>query len=306
MTSIAESVGQLEGVKLYQPSPSLRRRNRIKTIQSSLSIEGNSLTREQVTALLDNKRVIGPQKDVVAVRNAIEVYARLASFDPVSLVSFLDAHRMVMAGLVGTAGSLRKTPIGVVREGDIFHEAPEWEHVASLMQALFDYLKASDDHVLLKSSRFHYQLEYIHPFEDGNGRMGRLWQTRLLMEYHPIFEFLPVEEQIRARQGDYYRELAIGDDSGDCTGFVGFMLELILESLRGLLIDTRSVTLRAPNRLEMALAHFENATFSRKDYQAFFKTISTATASRDLQYGVKRGLLVKSGDKRTAVYRYKN
>jgi Fic family protein len=156
--------------------------------------------------------------------------------------------------------------------------------------------------VLVQSCRFHYQLEFIHPFMDGNGRMGRLWQTLLLMRYHPVFEFLPVEASIKNHQQDYYRELAAGDDTGDCTGFVVLMLTLISESLAELIDQSGPVSLDAPSRLELAKSTFGRQSFTRKDYLSLFKTISTATASRDLQLGVQTGLLKKSGDKRTTTY----
>ena len=304
LTAIAEMIGQLEGVKLEKPNPTLRRKHRIQTIQSSLAIEGNSLTRDQVTALFDNKRVIGPRKEILEVQNAILAYRQLGAFNPLSIVSLRKAHGILMEGLVPAAGALRREPIGVLRPGDLFHEAPQWKHVEPMMKTLFAYLKTTDDHWLLKSCRFHFQLEHIHPFVDGNGRMGRLWQTRLLMEYHPIFEYLPVEDLIKERQNDYYRALATGDDTGDCTGFVVLMLTLIRESLEDLLTATRSVTLTAADRLELAGQSFGDNSFSRKNYQAIFKTISTATASRDLRLGVKMKILERSGDKRTSRYRF--
>ncbi len=302
MTGIAEQIGQLEGVKLRRPSPMLQRKNRIHTIQSSLAIEGNSLTREQVTSLIDEKRVIGPKQDILEVQNAIRTYRSIERLAPLSISSFLKAHKMLMEDLIPSSGTFRTGPIGVMRPGDIFHESPSWKNVASMMQSLFTYLKSSDDHWLIKSCRFHYQVEYIHPFIDGNGRMGRLWQTRLLMVYHPIFEYLPVEDFIKARQDDYYRELATGDDSGDCTGFVILMLRLIIDALHELMTATRSVMLTSIDRLNLAIDSFGADFFTRKAYQALFKTISTATASRDLQHGVKLELLKKTGDKRTAVY----
>jgi Fic family protein len=303
LTAIAEMIGQLEGVKLQKPNPTLRRKHRIQIIQSSLSIEGNSLSRDQVTALFDNKRVIGPRKEILEVQNAILAYRQLGAFNPISIASLQKAHGILMEDLIPSAGEFRRKPIGVIRPGDIFHEAPKWKHVEPMIQTLFAYLKTTDDHWLLKSCRFHFQLEHIHPFVDGNGRMGRLWQTRILMDYHPIFEFLPVEELIKERQADYYRELATGDDTGDCTGFVVLMLTLIRESLEDLFNATRSVTLTASDRLELATQSFGGNSFSRKDYQALFKTISTATASRDLQLGVKIKFLERSGDKRTSKYR---
>ena len=304
LTDIAKIIGILEGIKLQTPSPRLRRDNRIRTLQASLSIEGNSLSREQVTALLDQKRVIGPKQDILEVDNAISVYRKLSELEPCSLSSFLGAHAILMEGLISSAGAFRKGPIGVIRPGDIFHEAPPWQQVAAMMEALFKYLKTTQDHRLILSCRFHFQLEHIHPFIDGNGRMGRLWQTVLLMQYHPIFEYLPVEEFIKARQDDYCRELASGDDTGDCTGFVGLMLTLIRDSLDALLSETQSVTLTTLDRLDIARKSIAASDFSRKDYVALFKTISTSTASRDLQKGVRSGLIEKKGDKRTTLYRF--
>lgn len=305
LTDIAKRIGQLEGINLQRPAPKLRRENRIQTIQASLSIEGNSLTRDQVTALIDRKRVIGPRQDIVEVQNAIAVYNRLAAFDPRQVDSLLTAHQIMMKGLIPSAGAFRKGPIGVLRPGNRFHEAPSWQAVAPMVQALFDYLGTTDDHLLVQSCRFHYQLEFIHPFMDGNGRMGRLWQTLLLMGYHPVFEFLPVEEYIKEHQQDYYRELAAGDDTGDCTGFVALMLALISASLDALIDQTGPISLDASARLELAKSTFGRQSFTRKDYLSIFKTISTATASRDLQFGVQTKRLKKTGDKRTTRYGFR-
>jgi Fic family protein len=305
VAAIAENIGQLEGVNLIQPGPQLRRENRIQTIQASLAIEGNSLTRDQVTALLDQKRVTGPPQEILEVQNAITAYNRLPEFIPLSMDSFLEAHGIMMKGLVADPGSLRQGPIGVIRESNIFYEAPHWKKVELMLPALFDYLNESEDHPLIKSSCFHFQLEHIHPFIDGNGRMGRLWQTRLLMTYHPVFEFLPVEHLIREHQQEYYRSLARGDDTGDCTVFVAFILAQIEKTLKQLIEDTRGVTLTAEKRLGIARTALGEKTFSRKSYQNLLKTISTATASRDLHQGVKMGLLNRFGDKRTAEYQFK-
>ena len=302
IAAVAEAVGKLSAFAMQKPSPMLRRKNRIRTIQASLAIEGNSLTLEQVTALLDKKQVTGPPQDILEVQNAIETYQQIGEFSPFSLTSFLDAHRGMMRGLVAIPGQLRKGSMGVVRQGNIFHEAPDWQRVGSMMRELFAYLKKSDDHLMVKSCRFHYQLEYIHPFMDGNGRMGRLWQTRILMQYHPVFEFLPVEHLLKRNQTQYYRHLAMADDVGDCTEFIAFNLEQINASLSRLLTETRSVTLTVSDRLDFARSIFKNAAFSRKDYQIHLKSISNATASRDLQHGVASGLLRKTGDKRTTSY----
>ncbi|MEJ2283884.1 MAG: Fic family protein [Desulfobacterales bacterium] len=305
LAAIAECIGQLEGVNLIQPSPLLRRKNRIQTIQASLAIEGNSLTPNQVTALLEKKRVVGPPLDILEVQNAITAYRRLSEFEPFTLDSLLEAHAIMMTGLADDPGSLRQGPIGVIRENDVFHQAPDWEKVPSMIQALFHYLNKSDNHLLIKSSRFHFELEHIHPFLDGNGRIGRLWQTRILMLYHPVFEFLPVEHLIHERQQEYFRTLARGDDTGDCTAFIVFIMAQIEKALKQLIEKTRGVTLTAENRLEIARTSFGEKTFSRRDYQNLLKTISAATASRDLKQGVKMKFLKRSGDKRTSVYRFK-
>jgi Fic family protein len=305
LTAIAECIGQLEGLNLIQPGPQLRRKNRIQTIQASLAIEGNSLTPTQVTALLEKKRVIGPQQDILEVQNAITAYRCLSEFEPFSLDSLLDAHAIMMRGLADNPGSLRQGPIGVIRENDVFHQAPHWEKVAPMMQALFHYLNDCDDHLLIKSSRFHFQLEHIHPFLDGNGRIGRLWQTRILMRYHPVFEFLPVEHLIHERHQEYYRTLARGEDTGDCTVFVAFIVAQIETALRQMIEETRGVTFTTVKRLEIARTAFGEKTFSRRDYQNLLKTISAATASRDLKQGVQMNYLKRSGDRRTSVYRFK-
>lgn len=304
LTDIAKKIGQLEGINLQRPAPELRRENRIQTIQASLAIEGNSLTRDHVTALIDRKRVIGPSQDILEVQNAIAVYRQLTAFAPGSIDSLLKAHQIMMKGLIPSAGAFREGPIGVRRPGNRFHEAPPWREVPPRVRDLFDYLGATDDHLLVQSCRFHYQLEFIHPFMDGNGRMGRLWQALLLMRYHPVFEFLPVEAAIKRHQQDYCRELAVGDDTGDCTGFVTLMLALIGESLGELIQRTGPISLDAPARLDLAKSTLGRRSFTRKDYLSIFKTISTATASRDLQFGVQTGLLEKSGDKRTTRYAF--
>ncbi len=304
LTSIAEHVGKLEGMNLLKPSPKLRRKNRIRTVQSSLSIEGNTLSLDQVTALLDEKRVIGPRGDILEVKNAFKAYDNLSGHDPFSLDALLEAHRTLMQGLIPEPGALRRKAIGVIRDKDIFHRAPHWKKVVPLMNGLLAYLNESHDHLLIKSCRFHYQLEYIHPFQDGNGRMGRLWQTRILMDYHPVFEYLPVEHLIIERQDEYYKALAESDSAGDCTAFIDFMLVQIDEALKILMAETRAVTITTVDRLKQFRKRFSEETFSRKDYQNVFKSISTATASRDLRYGFENGFLERIGDKRTAVYRF--
>jgi len=206
--SISEKIGEVNANLLNKPSPKLRKQNRIKTIHSTLKIEGNTLTQEQITALLENKRVIGPKKDVLEVLNAIKIYENLEEYNPSNEKSFLKAHQKVMEGLIENSGKYRNQSVGIVKGSKIEHLAPPFKNVPYLMKDLFEYLKKSDEIELIKSCVFHYEMEFIHPFLDGNGRMGRLWQTLILMKKYPIFEFLPFETLISKDQKKYYKALA--------------------------------------------------------------------------------------------------
>src|SRR5690606_14445686 len=191
VTSISERIGEINAAHLYKPTTELRKKNRIKTIQSSLEIEGNTLSEEQITALLENKRVIAPKKDIVEVQNAIKVYEQLNQFNPYQLKDLEKAHAVLMNGLIDNAGKLRTINVGIVKGSKVEHIAPSGSMVKSLMNDLFTYLKKDKDLILIKSCVFHYEFEFIHPFIDGNGRMGRLWQTLLLMQQYPVIEYLP-------------------------------------------------------------------------------------------------------------------
>ncbi len=215
ISSISEKIGEVKSAKLVKPPTELRKRNRIKTIQSSLEIEGNSLTVEQITDLIDNKRILAPKKDIVEVKNAIKVYSMLDKFNAYDLNSLCKAHGILMSGLIDNAGKLRRTSVGIVKGSDIAHLAPPGDIVISLMSDLFKYLKDDEDLLLIKSCVFHYEFEFIHPFVDGNGRMGRLWQTMILRDYSQVFEYLPIETIIKERQQDYYNILSKSDSQGN-------------------------------------------------------------------------------------------
>jgi Fic family protein len=301
ISQIAEKIGAAKAIRVERPSPALRKQNRVKTIRASLSIEGNTLTEEQITALLNKKRVIGPKKDILEVLNAIEAYERLGAFDPCSIESFLDAHQIMMNGLLPDAGKWRKQGVGIVKGGTLEHLAPPAENVPYLVKDLFQYLADTDDLPFVSSCVAHYEIEFIHPFLDGNGRIGRLWQTLILQRHHPIFEFSPFETIIKNRQQAYYDVLGQCDKAGQSTLFIEFMLEAIEEALDELL-KTQRLPKTAQDRMVYFLASFSGNVFSRKDYLGFFREISAATASRDLQEGVNQGLLTRAGDKRVAQY----
>ena len=297
---ISETLGKIQALKLDRPAPRLRKENRIKTIQSSLGIEGNTLSVDQVTALLENKRVVAPKKDLLEVQNAIRVYAQLAFFDPHSISSFLNAHAMLMHQLTPDAGSLRSNEVGIMAGNSLAHMAPPATRVPQLMEDLFAYVKDSPELPLIKSCVFHYELEFIHPFSDGNGRMGRLWQTLLLMQEHPVFAFVPLETGIQQRQGDYYLALSQSDKAGNSTPFLAYMLEVILESLLELL-----AVQAPPPDTEARMRYFLEsitAPFARKDYLRVFPNLSSATASRDLKWAVDQHWIEKKGDKAKTIY----
>lgn len=300
VSSISEKLGEVNANYLSKPSPQLRKQNRIRTIHSSLRIEGNTLTEEQVTALLDNKRVLGPKKDIQEVLNAIKVYDQLSIFDPYSRESFLSAHELLMGGLIEQPGRFRNQSVGIVHGKEIAHVAPPAVNVPFLMKDLFGYLKDDEDLILIKSCVFHYEMEFIHPFLDGNGRMGRLWQTVILSKANLVFEYLPLETLIIQTQAEYYKALAISDKAGESTAFIEYMLKLIEDSLIELL-DYNNKILTDTERIEYFIS-LKKGEFSRKDYMNVFKDISSATASRDIKKGVDMMRFEKSGDKRLTKY----
>lgn len=301
VASISEKIGEVNARFLIKQNPTLRKQNQIKTIQSSLSIEGNTLTEEQITALLENKRVIGPEKDIKEVINALEVYKTLRTFKHAAETDFLKAHNILMTGLIEKPGSYRKKGVGIVKGDKVEHLAPPSENVAFLMRDLFHYLNDPSELTLIKSCVFHYEMEFIHPFTDGNGRMGRLWQTAILMSEYPLFEFLPFETLIAKNQTAYYEALSQSDKAGKSTPFIEFMLTIINQSL-GELLTLSTKRLNENERMQLFLETVQNE-FTRKDYMKFFTDLSTATASRDLKQAFKQGFLQKTGVQNTTIYR---
>jgi len=304
IAAISEKIGEVNAAYLYKPPTKLRKKNRTKSIQSSLQIEGNSLSLDHVTALLDNKRIIGSKIDILEVKNAIKAYENLENYRPTSLTSFCKAHSILMKGLIDNAGKIRTKSAGIIKGTTITHVTPPGNIVKSLVRDLFDYLKKDKDLLLIKSCVFHYEIEFIHPFIDGNGRLGRLWQTVILRQYSPVFEFLPVESLIKDRQSEYYKILGESDNKGDSTGFIEFMLKIINESLEELLTN-QNVNLTSLDRITIFKEIIPKSSFNRQDYMRHFKDISSATASRDLKLAVEEGILEKTGDKRTTQYKFK-
>ena len=299
---ITEALGLCKGLLLFKPEARLRKQNRIKTIHSSLAIEGNTLDIEHVSALIENSGIVGPKRDILEVQNAIRAYEKLSEFDPYSINDFLKAHNVLMDGLVESSGQFRKRQVGILKGSEVKHVAPGSSMVPGLMNDLFDYIRKDPDLDIIKSCVFHYEMEFIHPFEDGNGRMGRFWQTRLLMKVNPIFEYVPIEETIKNNQGLYYKTLADADNTGKSTVFIEFMLEAINHTLRKTIDESNPGNIDYQKRTGFALGLL-NSWFDRKEYMRINKGISTATASRDLKRLLEEGRIEASGEGRMTRYR---
>ncbi|MBD3905219.1 Fic family protein [Chryseobacterium sp. Ch-15] len=301
ISSISQKIGEVNASYLIKNNPQLRKQNQIKTIHSSLSIEGNTLSEDQITAILENKRVLGPEKDINEVLNALKIYQELSKLKYNQEKDYLKAHKTLMIGLVENPGKYRTKGVGIVKGSKVEHIAPPSENVPYLMKELFSYLKDNSELSLIKSCVFHYEMEFIHPFMDGNGRMGRLWQTLILMNEFPVFEFLPFETLISKNQSQYYQALSRSDKEGHSTKFIEYMLGIIDKSLSELL--TNSIQkLTQDDRISIFLEKTKEE-FSRKDYMKKFSEISSATASRDLKLAFEKGLIEKFGDKNLSIYR---
>ena len=231
VAQIGEAIGRAEASGVSQDLR-LRRINRIRTIQGSLAIEGNVLSEEQVATILDGKPVIAPPRDVQEARNAIEAYEQFDGWNPASETDLLRAHGVFMAGLLDAPGHYRRGGVAVMGQDRIHHVGPPAERVPQLMAGLLAWLGSTGEHPLVASSVFHYEFEFIHPFEDGNGRLGRLWQTLILTRWKPLFAHVPVESLVRDRQGDYYQAIRRSSEAGASTAFITFMLDVIFAAIQ--------------------------------------------------------------------------
>lgn len=230
VAQVSEQVGMLSASSL-NASPQLRKQNRIKTITATLAIEGNTLTEDQVTAIVEGQRVLGSARELAEVKGAIKAYECLATFQPASIEDLLTAHGMMMSDILVNAGEFRQKGVGIHKGNIVHHVAPPAHQVSGLMADLLNWTGSSNDHPLITSSVFHYEFEFIHPFTDGNGRMGRLWQTLILSTWHPLFLSLPLESLIKDNQDLYYQALEHADEQGESTPFIHFMLSVILQTL---------------------------------------------------------------------------
>lgn len=305
---ISELVGKISSTQNLSTSPILRRQNRIRTIYSSLAIEQNILSLEQVTAVLSGKRVLAPPKDIAEVKNAYEIYDHLAELNPYSIDDLLLAHRTMMQGLVHEAGEFRSRPVGVVdNQGNVLHFGTLPQYVPYLMEELVQWTESSPFPLLIKSCVFHYEFEVIHPFADGNGRIGRLWHTLLLSKWNPLFAWLPIESIIHDHQVEYYAAINQSNAQGEGTAFIEFMLGIIKEALQEAIDEQPAEKPSMQSKEELRwekIADFlrTNSTIQNSDVQNFLD-VSSATASRILNALTKEGKLIKVRNGRYWAYK---
>ena len=298
VAEIAELIGRLHAAHLLSTNPTLRRANRIRTIHGSLAIEQNTLSLEQVTAVLNGKQVLASPKDIAEVKNAYEIYEWLEELNPYSVDDLLTAHGIMTRGLMEESGVFRTRPVGVVdSEGHVLHFGTLPQYVPDLVMELLDWVKTSEVHMLIRSCVFHYEFELIHPFADGNGRVGRLWHTLLLSKWNPAFAWLPVESIIHDRQQEYYDAINASNDAGESTVFI----EFILSAIKAALMDAINMS------NEMSDGKVDKITLRWNKIQEYLKIhdyimnadvrelcgVSVATANRILAGFVADGKLVK-------------
>ena len=298
VAEIAELIGRLNAAHLLSTNPTLRRANRIRTIHGSLAIEQNTLSLEQVTAVLNGKQVLASPKDIAEVKNAYEIYEWLEELNPYSVDDLLTAHGIMTRGLMEESGVFRTRPVGGVdSEGHVLHFGTLPQYVPDLVMELLDWVKTSEVHMLIRSCVFHYEFELIHPFADGNGRVGRLWHTLLLSKWNPAFAWLPVESIIHDRQQEYYDAINASNDAGESTVFI----EFILSAIKAALMDAINMS------NEMSDGKVDKITLRWNKIQEYLKIhdyimnadvrelcgVSVATANRILAGFVADGKLVK-------------
>lgn len=306
--AIGELVGKISSTQQLSSSPILRRENRIKTIYSSLAIEQNTLSLEQVTAVLSGKRVLAPPKDIAEVKNAYEIYDHLTELNPYSIDDLLFAHRIMMQGLVREAGEFRSRPVGVVdSKGNVLHFGTLPQYVPSLMEELIQWTESSPLPILIKSCVFHYEFEVIHPFADGNGRIGRLWHTLLLSQWNPLFAWLPIESIIHDHQPEYYAAINQSNAAGEGTAFIEFMLGVIKESLEEAVGEQPVAIPVLQSKEETRWRKIESflqkkPQIQNADVQKLLD-VSPATASRLLVALTKEGKLVQIRNGRYWAYK---
>ncbi len=289
VSDISEILTEIKHTKKSIITPKLRKKNMVRSITGSLQIEGNSFSEEQVTAVIDGKRVLGTLQEVSEVEGAIKAYKHLDDYDYKKSDDLLYAHKLMMSGLITNAGDFRSGNIGVYGKEGVSHVAPPPYRVPELMGNLFDWLAHTDEHKLIVSCIFHYEFEFIHPFSDGNGRIGRLWQTTILKSYKELFEFLPIESLVQKNQQRYYAALEEAGSVGESTPFVEFMLEIIFKALKEFAKSDQKSSLKSDQKILALLK--KNSTITIKELSE--KTALSESGVKRVLKKLKDGGVVK-------------
>lgn len=302
VADISRIIGSVSALSNFDKNPKLRRANRIRTIHDSLAIEQNTLTLEQVASVLNGKMVIAPPKDIQEVKNAYEIYELLDTLDPYSVDDLLKAHGVMTNGLVEESGAFRTKPVGVVdsKSGEVIHVGTLPAYVPQAVEDLLQWLKSDDTNDIIKSCIFHFEFESIHPFLDGNGRTGRLWQTLILSKVDPIFAYLPVESMIYKKQDEYYQAINDSDYAGESTEFIIFMLETIKEALveataqSDIQSDKQNVTLEEQKIIDLII---DNPNITQNEL-AKALNVTERTIKRRMKTMQEKNLIKRENGKR--------
>ena len=303
ISNISEKIGEINSLQNSRYHIQLRKENRIKTIHSSLAIENNSLSIEQITAIIDGKRVLGNPNEIKEVKNSIQAYDLLLSLNPCSEKDLLKAHKLMMQDLINISGKYRTDGVGIFDGEKVVHLAPPADRVPKLMADLFKWLKTSDVHPLIKSCVFHYEFEFIHPFQDGNGRMGRLWQTVILKDWKEVFAWLPVETLIKENQKEYYKVLGVSDSAANSTKFIEFMLSLILATIEEIIatekndtvIDIVNNTVNLSENQQKIIAAIKEKPFVTQDELAKIVGITRRNIVENMKKLQQKGVIRRVG-----------
>ncbi len=292
VAEISETLGRLSATHASSMSVRLRRINRIRTIQGSLAIEGNTLGDEQITAILEGKKVLAPVREIQEAKNAIAAYDHMNSWQPYVISDLLSAHEILMSGLLDAPGRFRTGGVGIMKGKDVIHLAPPAENVPGLMKDLLGWLRHSKDHPLIASSVFHYEFEFIHPFADGNGRMGRLWQSLILSCWNPLLSYIPVENLVHRNQAEYYIALNQSTASADSGLFIAFILRMVRDAVQESAVMSEKKTEKTSEKIMRLLELDSLLTISDL---ARFTSLSTRTIERNLKILQAQGLLCRIG-----------
>ena len=302
---IGELVGKISAEKEFEKNLTLRRENRIKTIYSTLAIEQNTLTLEQVTDVINGKRVLAPLKDIKEVQNAYEIYERIDELDENSVKDLLLAHKIMTSELIKESGIFRSKNAGVYQGDKLIHMGTLPEYIPELINNLFLWLKNSKEHPLIKAAVFHYEFEFIHPFQDGNGRIGRLWHSLILSKWKKIFAWLPIESLVQKYQKEYYISINNSNRDGESTEFILFMLRIINETLIELVENkkmTDKMTDKNRERIKLVIKYLsQNNSINNKEAQNLLD-ISESAAKRFLNKLVKENILEAVGEYKARKY----